>query len=344
MSDTRRSFLHSAALAAGVAQAAAQTAPQAGGGGRAGAPTGQAPAQGPGGRGGAGAPGGAPGGRGGAAQVMTPPTAVSEVQVPKMKFGNVEMSRLIVGYNPFHGMSHYTSTLNTLMGNYYTQERVVETLHRCTRFGINTCAVTPSGRSVYDHETFQLEGGKMHIIFQGPGDPNHPSYKALKPAAIYHHGENTDRFFQTGQMDQAREWCKKTRDTGVMVGVGSHKPEAIAMVQEQNWDVDFFVCCVYNRTRSQDERRTLLGGENPLGELYLEDDPPRMYKVIRQTSKPCFAFKILAAGRVTNVEAAFKLAFDSIKPIDGVIVGVHNQLKDQVREDATIVHRLLTKA
>ena len=145
-------------------------------------------------------------------------------------------------------------------------------------------------------------------------------------------------------MDQAREWCKKMRDTGVMVGVGSHKPEAIAMVQEQNWDVDFFACCVYNRTRTQDERRTLLGGENPLGELYLVDDPPRMYKVIRQTSKPCFAFKILAAGRVTNVEAAFKQAFDSIKPNDGVIVGVYNQLKDQVRENATIVHRLLTKA
>jgi hypothetical protein len=261
-----------------------------------------------------------------------------------MKFGNVEMSRLIVGYNPFHGMSHYTQTLNQLMAQYYTQERVVEVLHRCTRFGINTCAMTPSGRAVMDQLTFQLEGGKMHIIFQGPGDPTHPSYKELKPAAIYHHGENTDRLFQTGQMDQAREWCKKMRDAGVMVGVGSHRPEAITMVEEQGWDVDFYVCCVYNRNRTENERRELLGGENPLGELYLVDDPPRMYKVIRQTRKPCFAFKILGAGRVTNVEAAFRQAFDSIKPTDGVIVGVFNQLKDQVRENATIVHELLTSA
>ena len=315
MPDTRRTFLQSAVLAAGAGQISAQ-GPQAGRGGR--------------------------GGPGGPGETMTPPAPASEVQVPKIKFGNVEISRMVLGYNPFHGMSHYTPTLNSLMANYYTQERVVETLHRATRFGINTCSLTPSGRAVYDHEAFQLEGGKMHIIFQGPGDPNHPSYKSLKPTAIYHHGENTDRLFQNGEMDQAREWCKKMRDTGVMVGVGSHKPEAIAMVQEEDWDVDFFVCCVYNRTRTDNERRELLGGENPIGELYLVDDPPRMYKVIRQTRKPCFAFKILAAGRVPNVEAAFKQAFESIKPNDGVIVGVFNQLKDQVRENATIVHRLLS--
>jgi len=329
MPNTRRTFLQSAALAAGMSQAPAQTPPQGRGGRGGGPPSGQGPGR---------------GGRGGAAAVMTPPTPASEVQVPKIKFGNVEISRMVIGYNPFHGMSHYTPTLNTLMANYYTQERVVEVLHRCTRFGINTCSMTPSGRAAYDHEAFQLEGGMMHIIFQGPGDPSHPSYKSLKPMAIYHHGENTDRLFQTGEMDQAREWCKKMRDTGVMVGVGSHKPEAIAMVQEQDWDVDFFVCCVYNRTRTEGERRELLGGENPIGELYLTDDPPRMYKVIRQTKKPCFAFKILAAGRVTNVEAAFKQAFDSIKPNDGVIVGMYNQLKDQVRENATIVHHLLTKS
>jgi hypothetical protein len=106
--------------------------------------------------------------------------------------------------------------------------------------------------------------------------------------------------------------------------------------------VDFYVCCVYNRTRTEGERRQLLGGENPLGELYLVDDPPRMYKVIRQTRKPCFAFKILGAGRVTNVEAAFKQAFESIKPTDGVIVGMFPKLRDQVRENATIVHRILS--
>jgi len=319
MQDTRRTFLQSAVLAAGMTEAAvaAQTTPQ----------------QGPG--------RGAPGGRSAGAPA-TPPPPVSEVQTPKIKFGNVEMSRLVIGYNPFCGISHYTQTLDNLMSQYYTQERVVEVLHRSARFGINTCSLTPRGRAILDQETFQLEGGKMNIIFQGPGNPNDPSYKSLKPSAIYHHGEDTDRLFQTGEMDQAREWCKKMRDTGVMVGVGSHKPEAIAMVEDEGWDVDFYVCCVYNRTRTEEERRKLLGGENPVGELYLVDDPPRMYKVIRQTRKPCLAYKILAAGRAPNVEAAFRQAFESVKPTDCVIVGMFTQQRDQVRENATIVHRLLT--
>ena len=36
------------------------------------------------------------------------------------------------------------------------------------------------------------------------------------------------------------------------------------------------------------------------GECYLQSDPARMYKVMRHDKKPCFAFKMMAAGRVTN--------------------------------------------
>jgi len=75
-------------------------------------------------------------------------------------------------------------------------------------------------------------------------------------------------------------------------------------------------------------------------EVYLQDDPPRMYKVFQQTGKPCVAFKILAAGRVSSPEAAFKRAFASIKPIDLVCVGMFPRVKDEVKENAwwTAVH------
>jgi hypothetical protein len=68
-----------------------------------------------------------------------------------------------------------------------------------------------------------------------------------------------------------------------------------------------------------------------------------MYKAIRQTRKPCFAFKILAAGRIPDagIERAFRTAFESIKPIDGIYVGVFPRVKDEVRENAEMVHRIL---
>lgn len=264
--------------------------------------------------------------------------------MPKMKFGNAEISRLIAGCNPFYGYAHFNQTLGTVMNEYYTADRVCDVLHQCNRFGINAFNYFPSPRAPRDLERFLAEGGKMHLITQGMPDPS-PTVKAFKPLAVYHHGENTDKAFQDGAMNDVKEWCKKVRDMGTLVGVGTHKPEVIAMVEEQGWDVDFYAGCVYNRTRTREEWSKVLNGElvEMQGECYLQSDPARMYKVMRATRKPCFAFKILAAGRVTNAEQAFRTAYESIKPTDGVFIGLFPRAKDEVRENAERVHRLLTK-
>ena len=119
-------------------------------------------------------------------------------------------------------------------------------------------------------------------------------------------------------MTLIRDWCKQLRDLGVRVGVGTHKPEVISLVEEQNWDVGFYVGCVYNRTRTNDEWKKVLNGETMEldREIYVQSDPPCMYSVMRQTSMPCFAFKVLAAGRIQDagaVEQAFRTAFQSMK-------------------------------
>ena len=317
MSHTRRGFLQSAtALAAGVTAAGASPA-----------------AQTPAGR-----------GRPTAAATLTP---APEVQVPKMKFGGVEISRLVLGCNPFLGEGHFNPTLAALMREYFTQDRVCAIMHQCNRFGINAYNLAGGSDTL---QRFESEGGKMHLICQGGGSLENQmrSLKAFNPLAIYNMGETVDRAFQTDTMDTIKEWCKKARDAGVMVGVGTHKPEVIALVEEQNWDVDFYAGCVYNRTRTDGEWRELLKGElmEMSREMYLQSDPARMYKVMRQTRKPCFAFKILAAGRipVAGVEQAFRTAFESIKPIDGVFVGMFPKVRDEVREDAEIVHKILVKS
>ena len=121
----------------------------------------------------------------------------------------------------------------------------------------------------------------------------------------------------------------------------SHIPEVLMTIEEQGWDVDFYAGCVYNIRRTPAELRKLLGGELPEspGDVYLQDDPPRMYQFMRSTKKPCVAYKILGAGRVSNVEAAFKKAFDSLKPTDLVCVGVFPTVKDEVKEDAYYASR-----
>ncbi|HSK08861.1 MAG TPA: hypothetical protein VK911_04750 [Vicinamibacterales bacterium] len=315
MSQDRRTFLQAAVLAIGAA--GTQTAA-----------VGQAPAR----------PAAPPAG---------PPEPASGLQVPKMRFGDAEISRLIVGCNPFYGFGHFNAILDAVMRDYYTPERVCDVLHQCARFGINAYNYVDLGRAPQDLDRFQAEGGRMHLVVQGIGDPG-PFHAARRPLAMYHHGGRTDRAYQEGRIADVREWCKKVRDLGSLVGVGTHKPEVIALVEDQGWDVDFYAGCVYNVTRTVDEWRKVLNGEllEMPSEIYLQSDPPRMYRVMRQTAKPCFAFKILAAGRVGDrgADAAFSTAFASIKPTDGVFVGMFPRIKDEVRENADRACRVLRGA
>lgn len=266
-----------------------------------------------------------------------------------MKFGPAEISRLVLGVNPFYGFAHYNANFGRSMAEWYTQEQVCETMHRANAFGINAFNYVNMGRAPLDLARFQAEGGQMHLIVQVTArDDEAALVRDLKPLALQRRGEEIDLAFRNGTMAAEREWCKRVRDLGVMVGVGTHKPEVIAMVEEQGWDIDFYSGCVYNRTRSEAEWKQALGGEmmEMPHDIYMQSDPARMFATIRQTRKPCFAFKILAAGRIEGggVEAAFRTAYASIKPIDGVYIGVYPRYKDEIRENAETVCRILGEA
>jgi hypothetical protein len=278
-----------------------------------------------------------------AQQAVQPP---STVQVPKMKFGGAEIGRMVLGVNPFYGYAHYNNNFSVVMKEWYTEDRVRAVMHQCNRYGIDAFNYVHMDRAPRDLARFRAEGGNMHLIVQvSAGVEASMLVNTLKPLAMHRQGEVVDKAYQSGQMNTVREWCKQARDLGVLVGVGTHKPEVIAHVEEEGWDVDFYAGCVYNRTRTTEEWKKALNGEivEMPGEIYLQSDPPRMYRVMRQTRKPCFAFKILAAGRIPDhgVDQAFRTAFESIKPTDGIFVGMFPRVKDEVRENAERVHRIL---
>jgi len=275
-------------------------------------------------------------------------TPAADIQVPKMKFFHAEISRLVLGVNPFYGFAHYNNNFGKTMKEFYTPDRVCAVMHQAVRFGINVFNYVHLDRGPQDWARFVAEGGRMHLIPQvTAGVDAAMLVKTIKPLGLQRQGEVVDNAWQAGKMDTVKEWCKQVRQLGVLVGVGTHIPEVIAKIEEENWDVDFYSGCVYNRRRTADEWRKALHGEimEMQGDIYMQSDPPRMYKVMRQTKKPCFAFKILAAGRIpeSGIEQAFRTAYESIKPTDGVYVGMFPKFKDEVRINAEIVHRVLTK-
>jgi len=167
-----------------------------------------------------------------------------------------------------------------------------------------------------------------------------------KPIGIAPHGSLGEKLHRQKKYDVLTGLLKRIRDQGVLVGLSAHDPTLIELSEEKGWDVDYYMCCLYYLTRPKDEYKKLLGDNLPLGEIYLPTDPPRMFKAIQAARKPCLTYKVLAAGRRINTPAevrqCFETAFANIKPSDAVIVGMYQQLNDQVSENAAIVREVAT--
>ena len=82
-------------------------------------------------------------------------------------------------------------------------------------------------------------------------------------------------------------------------------------------------------------------GHKPLSEVYLREHRDVMCDLVRQTDKPCIAFKVLAAGRAIGssdqIRAEFRYALARIKPTDPILVGMYQKFGDQVGENAAMV-------
>lgn len=269
--------------------------------------------------------------------------------LPTVPFGNADVSRLIIGSNPLFGYSHFNRLLDQFMREWMTDDRRIQTLHNAARAGINTWQVHYHPQTMADFKRYRAEGGRMNVFLLSDFDLQKdfsliPGVaREMKPVGIAHHGNRTDDAFRNRGMSRVREFCQRVRDAGVMVGVSTHNPAVVDYIEDKGWDVDYYMTCLYFVSRTRDETRRELG-EAPLGEAFLERDPERMTLAIRQTRKPCLAFKILGAGRNSNstqaVEAAFQFAFTNIKESDAVIVGMCPRFKDEVTENAAIVRNL----
>lgn len=277
-----------------------------------------------------------------AGKAVTASASSGQTKLPQIKFGKYSLSRLVCGANPFNGGSHLSVFVDRAMKEYYTEEQILKTLRRCQEVGVNCWQ---SGRDNYKlYQRLIEQGGKMHYLSLGQDPAEIEELAAAGAIGIAHHGEVSDRLFKSGRFDEVNEYLKRVRDAGLMVGVSTHIPAVIEEVESKGWDVDFYMACVYERHRTAAELEKLLGqAPIPVGEVYLPGDPPRMSKVMRQTRRPCLAFKILAAGRLSRsrewVEKAFRDTFQSIKPNDGVIVGIYDRYSDQPAENAEYTRR-----
>lgn len=270
----------------------------------------------------------------------------SSAPLPTVPFGPHTLSRLIAGANPVNGGSHLSRFVNMQMRRYFTDEQILRFLADCENAGITAWQSGPGNLGHY--AAHRAAGGRLGYISLVHEDATSPDQLTRSVAggaiAVAHHGEVTDRLFRSGELDTIVPLLSRARDLGVMVGISTHMPAVVDYVESKGWDIDFYMTCVYERHRTREELRALLGKVPiPVREVYLEEDPPRMYRAMRATSLPCLAFKILAAGRLCDrpetVEAAFEQAFREIKPTDAIIVGMYPEYEDQIGLNAAYTRR-----
>ena len=258
--------------------------------------------------------------------------------LPIVKIGNTEITRLMIGGNPFSGNSHISRELDAEMMDFFTCQKIKETLFRSMECGINATQLRGDKHIIRMLREFRQEGGKLHWIAQTT--PESLSYEssvkqmaAAGAVAIYHHGTTTDALFKEGKYTEIENRLEIIRKTGLPVGLGTHMPNVMAYAEEHKWDIDFYMSCVYNISRIDRVSSSVTGISNE-EEPFFEEDIPIMYEAIRSTKKPCIAFKILGATRrcqnQDTVKAAFIEAYENIKDTDMVNVGVYPKDIDQV--------------
>jgi len=295
-----------------------------------------------------------------AAGALAIPVAKAEAQIPTVTIAGQKVSRLIAGGNPLFGYSHLNGILDRHMREYFTDEQVVRFMLDCERAGITAWQsnypqplerqyprIRDAGCKLQWFalaDTFDIERNDFSAESVWPLARKAVERAAkLQPIAIAFRGEETDRLLKQGRMDVVRNFIACAHDAGLPAGVSAHDPAVIERVESQGWPADYYMCCFYRLTRTREQFQKDFGLA-PVGETYVASDPERMCRTIRQVKKPCFAFKILAAGRrcgsSQQVRECFEFALKNIKPTDALIVGMYPRFTDQIGENVGHVRDL----
>ena len=177
--------------------------------------------------------------------------------------GNVPISKLIIGGNPFSGFSHQGRERDLEMKRYYTVERIKQTLRMAEELGVNTHL----GRA--DHHVMRMlleywdEGGTIQWIAQTCpeiGSIQRGVQNAINGGAkaCFIHGGEMDFRLAQNKLDEVPEAIAKIKEAGMPAGIAGHNPRVFEWA-ERTLDLDFYMCSYYNSAH-RDERAEHVSG------------------------------------------------------------------------------------
>ncbi len=260
-----------------------------------------------------------------------PIKGVETPALPTVRLGSLEVSRLILGSNPFWGYSHKSAQLDEEMKRHYTDERIMQILDEAADCGLTALASPPDTRWVNLWARYLENGGRLKTwISQCHGNPEQMTEeidRSVKAGAgaIFIQGARVEEQFGKGNFDVLRSWIERIKEAGLPAGAAAHWPEIHPELERRQFPTDFYFQCFYNISLSND---------------YSAAEREKAVATIERLEKTVIAYKILGAGRLSASEG-FEFAFNRIARKDGVCVGIYAQEAiDQIRQNATYTETL----
>lgn len=257
------------------------------------------------------------------------------------RIGSLKVSRLIIGGNPFSGISHQGPETDLDMRRYYTVAHIKATLREAESLGINALAARADAHIIRMLLEYWDEGGGIQWLAQtcpelGPSERSALLAVANGARACYVHGGVMDNAVERGQTDEILAALEVIKRAGLPAGVAGHDPRVFRWA-EANASADFYMCCYYNSFRRDHDAAYSPHAD----ERYCEEDRDAMVETIRDLGCPVIHYKVLAAGR-TDPQDAFAYVAHALRPDDAVCVGFYTRDKpDMLAENVRLLEQCL---